>query len=459
MQHSKDIQTLYASFETEKTKILEDYFSFLRFKSVSTEANYQQDILKCANWLEDFLKNCQFDVQRWETKGHPVIFGQHCHAGPEQPTLLIYNHYDVQPVDPLELWLSDPFEPEIKQDKVYARGAQDNKGQCLYTLWALRAILEKQQKLPINVKICIEGEEECGSYGLAEILKDKKDLLKADYLAIVDLGIQAPNQPSLSLGIRGIVSLDVILKDAKMDLHSGCHGGILYNPNHALVEMLATLRDAKGRIQVDGFYEDMEELSEDELRSIDFHFDAIAYEKRFGAKAIGGEKELKTLESNWLRPTLEINGIGGGYTGKGFKTVIPCQAIAKISCRLAKGQNPEKIANLVKKHLEKQVPNSMTLKVHIHKGGRALQTSPKSPLIQAASLAYEKVFLKKCHFNLEGASIPIASALAHTSGAEVLLMGLGLEDDHIHAPNERFSIQRLKQGFAIVSSLLEGLRR
>lgn len=435
---------------------LDDYFTFLKFQSVSSEPFYKEQVLACADWLQDYLKNMGFEIKRWETSGYPVLFATNLEAGTDKPTLLIYNHYDVQPVDPLELWESPPFEPTIKNGQVYARGAQDNKGQCFYVLQALKEILKKHGKFPINIKLCIEGEEECGSKGISEVVNKYEKELKADYLAIVDLGISNPKIPSITLGIRGLISMDVEVEGSKTDLHSGSHGGIAYNPIHALTEILAKLRDHSGKITIPGFYDDVKPLSEEEKSKLNLTFDHQDYQKTFGAYAIGGEKELSPLERNWMRPTLEVNGICGGYTGTGFKTVIPAKAIAKISCRLVPNQDPVKISNLIASFIEKQAPEGIKVKVNIHSGkGRAVKSTATSKGVQVFAKAFSDVFQAPCEFKYSGATIPIATELAEASQAEIIMLGLGLGDDWIHAPNEHFGIDRIEKGAAIMVRAIE----
>ena len=436
---------------------LNDYFEFLKFPSISSEPEYNQDMLNCAVWVQNYLNKIGMQTELWKTSGHPVIFASWLEAGPEKPTLLIYHHYDVQPVDPLELWETPPFEPVIRQGEVYARGAQDNKGQCFYTLHALKMLFQKNHRLPINIKLCIEGEEECGSTGLATLLETKKDALKADYLAIVDLGIPGPNSPTITLGIRGILTLDLEVTGSKTDMHSGSNGGLLYNPIHAITKILAELRDDQGRITIPGFYNQVLPLDQKARAHLSFStFDALEYEKMFGTVPSGGEIDYAPIERNWLRPTLEINGISGGYTGDGFKTVIPSKAFAKISCRLVPDQAPELIGQLIIDHLEKNAPKGTKVEARFHHGGgKAVRSNPNSKVVKAFAQAFTEIFQKPCQFILEGASIPIVTELAFASESEVVLVGLGLPDDQIHAPNEHFGIDRLEKGSAIIQRALE----
>lgn len=455
-----NIPAIHALIEKHRAELVEDYFTFLKFPSISSEPEFKEGILACAHWLSDYLKEMGFEVELWPTSGHPIVFASYLKAGPDKPTLLIYNHYDVQPVDPLEEWLSPPFEPIQRDNQIYARGAQDNKGQCFYVLQALKLFLENKKSFPINIKLCIEGEEECGSAGLAQILKQKSQELKADHLAIVDLGLRDPQVPAVTLGIRGLVTMDVEVKGSHIDLHSGSHGGIVFNPIHALVGLLANLRDEKGHITIPGFYDHVVEIPAEERAKVSFQFDLADYQKATGAYPIGGEKDYSTLERAWIRPTLEINGIWGGYTGKGFKTVIPAKAYAKISCRLVPNQDPRQIGELVANYLRTNAPHGLEVSVHVHPGvGRAVQINFSAVLVQAFSQAFEEVFKVPCEFIFEGASIPIVTELAEVCGGEVILIGLGLSSDQIHAPNERFGLDRIEKGILIFARAIELLAK
>lgn len=446
-------------FQKHSKQAIQDYFTFLEFPSISSEPAYAPQVLACAHWLADYIKGIGFDVELWKTTGHPTLFASYMHAGPDKPTLLIYNHYDVQPVDPLGEWTSPPFEPTVRNGQAYARGAQDNKGQCFYTIQALKALLARDKKLPINIKLCIEGEEECGSTGLSKILHEKSKALKADYLAIVDLGIPAANRPAVTLGVRGLVTMDIEVQGSHTDMHSGSHGGIVYNPLHAIAELLASLRDHSGKVLVPGFYDDVAGVTPEEKKDLSLAFDAAAYKQTFGAEASGGEKAFSPQERAWLRPTLEINGISGGYSGAGFKTVIPAKAKAKISCRLVPNQDPQKIGHLVAKYLEKRAPEGMKVSVHVHPGGgKAVRTKASSKIVQVFAQAYAEVFKTPCEFIFEGASIPIITELAAASQSEVVLVGLGLPDDSIHAPNEHFGLDRFEQGFLSIARAIELLK-
>jgi acetylornithine deacetylase/succinyl-diaminopimelate desuccinylase-like protein len=449
--------TLSQLIEKNKSQLQKDYFTFLSYPSVSSEPEYKNEVLACADWLVSYLKEMQFDVTLWPTMGHPTIFASYLHAGSDKPTLLIYNHYDVQPVDPVEAWRFTPFQPTIDGDSVYARGAQDNKGQCFYVLQALKMLMERDGSLPINVKLCIDGEEEIGSPGLSTLLSNKQNELRADFLAIVDTGLQDAAIPAITLGARGLVAMDVELTASHGDLHSGTNGGIAFNPNHALIEILASLRNKEGRVTIPGFYDQVVELSKEERASLSLEFDPTHFTKETGIVPTGGEQAYAPLERTWIRPTLEVNGIIGGYSGSGFKTVIPSKASAKISCRLVPDQDPAAMGKLVADHLKKlALEKGMIMSVHIHPGsGRAIRANLSSKIVHASAKAFEEVFSLPCEYIFAGGSIPIAPALAEASQSDIVFLGLGLSTDQIHAPNENFSMARIEKGIKIMARLLE----
>jgi len=450
------MQTLIEVYEHDKERILNELMTFLRFPSVSSEEKHRDDMLACSAWLEEYLQAIGMHVERWKSSQHPIVFASHLEAGPDKPTLLLYNHYDVQPVDPLDLWKTPPFEPTIREGNVYARGASDNKGQCFYAIQAIKMLLQRDGTLPINLKMVIDGGEEVGSSGLAEILASKKEQLRADYLAVLDVGILKPDIPAVTLGTRGLITLTLEVQGPSSDLHSGSHGGLVNNPLHALTTMLAMLHTPEGKVAIPGFYDDVADLSSQERQQLDFSFDTEAYRSEFGVLPYGGEKGVPPLERAWIYPTLEINGIMGGYGGSGFKTVIPAKATAKISCRLVPQQDPHRTELLVKKFLEANVPEGITATITSHPGiGKAMRTSPSSKIVQAASQAYEEVFGSPCHYILEGGSIPIVPELAQTSSSEAVLMGMTLPGDNAHAPNERFSLNRFKQGLAVITRIID----
>ena len=448
------MEKLRSWLDREFSKIQEELFAFLRFKTISTDPAYLEEHLKCCQWLSGIFQEMQFKTEIIETPGLPLFYAENLSAGEKRPTVLVYGHYDVQPVDPLELWKSDPFEPVENQGNVYARGALDDKGQIFFAAVAARALLAVNGSLPVNLKFCIEGEEESGSVGLAKSLSAIKKKISADYLLVVDCGLPDAETPAINLGGRGIATMELLLKGSFEDLHSGLYGGIAYNPNRALAELLAECWDENGLVRVPHFYDDVVDgnrqlFSEASMSEKDF--------KQVGIEAFAAPKGSSLLEANWFMPTLEINGIAGGYAGAGFKTVIPAEAHAKISCRLVPDQDPEKIGKLVADFFKKKVKKGIQIQVNIHPGGKPYCGSPDSPLAKAVAMAYVEIFNKPCLNTLSGGSIPIVSDLVHATGAEVVGMGYGLASDNMHAPNEHFGLDRFKKGILTVSRAMHHL--
>jgi acetylornithine deacetylase/succinyl-diaminopimelate desuccinylase-like protein len=451
------VENLKKWFKDHYDETLKDFFTFLSFPSISTDPNYEQHSRKTAEWVRDYMEKIGLDATLWETPGLPVVFGTHCKAGKDRPTLLIYQHYDVQPVDPIDLWKSDPFKPVIRNNQVYARGAVDNKGQCFYSLTALKAFIELAKKIDINIKVFIEGEEESGGRGTAAILKQKEAELKADHLIVNDFDIPGAGIPGITVGMRGLVSMNVECSNSSIDLHSGVHGGIALNPNRALATLLGSLWDKNGKVLIPHFYDDVAPIAKDQLSRVDMTFDKEQYTKSFGVHAFSAEEGMSLKESNWLRPTLEINGMWGGYTGIGFKTVIPAKAFAKISCRLVPNQDPEKIGKAISDHFKASVPKGIEIKVDMHHGAPAYRSSFDSSIVKTSVLAYEEIFGKPCKYIFCGASVPIVVDLARASSAQVAMIGVGLPDDDIHAPNEHFGLDRFELGFLTIGRILSRL--
>jgi acetylornithine deacetylase/succinyl-diaminopimelate desuccinylase-like protein len=448
------IEQLKQWFKDHHQETLRDFFTFLSFPSISADPHFEQDSRRTAQWLCEYMNKIGLDATLWETPGLPVVFGSHMKAGKDRPTLLIYHHYDVQPVDPLDLWKSNPFEPVIRNNQVYARGAVDNKGQCFYSLTALKACIELAGEIGFNLKVFIEGEEESGGQGTAAILQQKEAELKADHLLVVDFDIPGISTPGVTLGMRGLVTLELECSNSVIDLHSGVHGGIALNPNRALSELLGKMWNKDGTVQIPHFYDDVQLLSEQHLLLVDMSFDQEQYTKSFGVHAFSNEKGYSIKESNWLRPTLEINGMWGGYTGVGFKTVIPAKARAKISCRLVPDQDPKKIGNALAEYFRSSAPTGIEIKVNIDLGAPAYRSAFDSFIVKTSVLAYEEIFGKPCKYLFCGASVPIVVDLARASKAEVAMIGVGLADDDIHAPNEHFGLDRFELGYLIIGRIL-----
>lgn len=433
-----------------------EYFQFLRFRSISADPAMKKEMAACSEWVRRFLSDkAKMKAEVVETPGYPLVYAEDLQAGRGAPTLLIYGHYDVQPVDPLELWKSDPFEPAEREGKIFARGAVDDKGQIYYAMLAVRCWKDLGYELPVNLKFCIEGEEESSSIGLSKALPKLKEKLKADFLLVPDFDQYDKNTPSITLGARGVMGLEVILTGSKSDLHSGIHGGLAYNPNKALAQLLAKIWDEKGTVQIPGFYDDAVHVSPEQMKEFAFGFDQKKYSEEFGIEAFGWEKGRSPIEGNYFRPTLEINGISGGYAGPGLKTVIPAHASAKISCRLVPNQDPHKIGKQIADFFKKHAVPGMKVEVKLHGGEEAFRGKADSELAKAVSLAAEEVTGKNCKKVLSGASIPIVAQLMKAAGAEVVGMGYGLAEDNIHAPNEHFDWERLEKGFLTVARTLE----
>lgn len=435
---------------SQRERIQRDYFTFLKFPTIGVNPKCADAMHACSQWLSKQIESAGLRSELIPTSRFPLVYAE---AGEGPHTLLIYGHYDVQPVDPLDQWLSPPFEPTIRDGKVFARGALDDKGQVWYAVEALRML---KGKLPIRVKLLIEGGEEAGSEGLYEALPRIAPRLKTDSLLVVDFDLLDAQTPAISLGARGLTTMEIRLTGSNIDLHSGMHGGLAYNPNRALAELIATLWDKEGRVAVPGFYDEVEEMKPDGLT---FRFDEETYRRQFAIDRLGGEQTRTLLERNWLRPTLEINGLSGGYAGPGFKTVIPAQATAKLSCRLVPHQDPDTIGKKVKAHLEKQTPRGMQLEVTLDHGGRPFRGRADSPLARALSDAYHEVMGTKAARILSGGSIPVIADLLRYSGGDVVGMGFGLAEDNIHAPNECFSLDRLEKGIETLALTIQNLAR
>src|SRR6266851_4387665 len=437
---------------------LEDFYSFLRFPSISTDDRYSENLRECAHWLVTKLSAIGLEAQLVSTAGHPVVWARN---KPRQGrrTVLIYGHYDVQPPDPLDLWESPPFEPVLKDGFVFARGATDNKGQILSHILGVQEKIERAGELPVNVHFVIEGEEEIGSGNLGNFLQQNRDALKCDVVVVSDTGMIARLTPTLSYGLRGVAALEVKVTGAKMDLHSGIFGGAVANPAAALARLLASLHDQNGHIAVEGFYDDvlpLQDWERDAWKKLPLDPDSEML-KETGAPALFGEAGFSTLERVWARPTAEINGIGGGYQGPGTKTVLPSHAMAKLTFRLVPNQKADVIVALVKKHLQKNLPPGVSLETTSGHHGPWYLTDPHSKFGQAAQRALKKVFNKDAALIREGGSIPIVSDFRNILGVETLLIGLALQDCRAHSPNENFPLENLEAGIRMNQAVLQAL--
>ena len=438
--------------EKNKPRYLNELKQLIAIPSISTNPENKSDIEKCARWIADHLKNIGMAETRvYPTTGHPIVYSEWLGA-PGKPTVLFYGHYDVQPVDPVELWTTPPFEATIRGENLYARGTADDKGQVFIHLKSIEAYMKNAGRLPVNLKMIIEGEEEIGSDNLEKFVGEHKDLLKADLALISDTSMFARGVPSVCYGLRGIAYMQIELTGPNKDLHSVSFGGSVHNPIQALAEMIAKLHDGKGRVTIPGFYDKVRPLTGKE-RAIykKLPWNDAVYAKDLGVKMLYGEKGFTTLERVWARPTLECNGIWGGFTGDGAKTVLPSKASAKISMRLVPDQKPEQISKLFQKYLKKIAPKSVSIKINYIHGGEAAITPIDSPGVRTAAAAIEKGFGKKPLYQREGGSIPIVVQFRQLLGLDTVLLGFGLPDENAHAPDEFINLDNFFGGIRTVT--------
>ena len=426
---------------------IEELKELLRIPSISTLPENKNDINNAAKFVADKLSQAGLNrVEIFQTEGHPLVYGEWLGA-PGKPTVLVYGHYDVQPVDPIELWVSPPFEPEIRDGKIWARGATDDKGQMFMHIKSVEAFFKGTGSLPLNVKFIIEGEEEIGSQSLETFIKDNTNLLKCDAVLISDNSLFAEGIPTLTYGLRGLSYQEVEVTGPKKDLHSGSFGGAVGNPVNILAGMIGKLHDKNGHITIPGFYDDVKKLTKKEKENFrKLKFSEKNFAKEIGVNKLQGEKGYSTLERLWTRPTLDCNGIIGGFTGSGAKTVLPSKATAKISMRLVPDQKPAKIAKMFNKYIQKIAPKSVKVTIKDLHGALPSLTPLDSPAAQAASRAMERAFGKKTVYMREGGSIPIVNVFGIKLKAPVVLMGLGLDSENLHSPNEHFDLNHFKLG-------------
>lgn len=435
-----------------KDRFLSELFELLRIPSVSADSKHSGDVRKAAEYLLEKLKAAGVDkVELCETAGHPIVFGEKI-INPSLPTVLVYGHYDVQPPDPLDLWTSPPFEPVIKDDKIYARGSCDDKGQVYMHVKAFEA-MTKLNALSCNIKFMIEGEEEVGSEHLATFVKENKTKLKADVILISDTAIISLDHPSITVGLRGLSYMEVEVTGPNRDLHSGVYGGAVANPINILSKMIASLHDEQGRVTIPGFYDKVVQLSASDREAINkAPFSLENYKKDLNIDDVKGEDGYTTVERTGIRPTLDVNGIWGGYTGEGAKTVLPSKAYAKISMRLVPNQENNEISELFAKHFKSIAPKSVKVKVTALHGGQAAVTPTDSKAFKAASAAFEEVWGKRPIPTRDGGSIPIVALFKKELGLDTVLMGFGLDSDAIHSPNEHYGIKNFMLGIETITA-------
>ncbi|MFD3261343.1 dipeptidase [Paenibacillus lentus] len=445
-------------FQKHREQHLDELKQLLTIPSISALSEHKPDIAKAADWIADSLSSAGLEhVEIIPTKGHPIIYADHLHA-PGKPTVLVYGHYDVQPVDPLHLWETPPFEPTIRDGKLYARGATDDKGQLYLHIKAVEAILKEEKQLPVNIKFCIEGEEEIASPNLPPYLDEHKEKLAADVVLISDTALLEPGKPAICTGLRGLCSLEVTVQTANTDLHSGTFGGGVPNALHAMVALLASLHDDKGRVAVEGFYEGVPELTpalREEFAKQQFNEEKLKSD--LGLDTLYGEDGYNFVERTGARPTLELNGVYGGFQGEGSKTVIPKEAHAKITCRLVGNQDPQDILDKIEAHLKQHIQPGAKLNVVQVEKARAFTIDPSDLMLQKAADAYERVYGTRALFTNDGGSIPIVETLSRVLNAPAVMMGFGLPDENLHAPNEHFNLENFDKGLLTIVDYLKSL--
>jgi acetylornithine deacetylase/succinyl-diaminopimelate desuccinylase-like protein len=441
---------IHQYIQTNQDRFLAELFELLRIPSVSADSRHKADVRNAADYIVQKLKDAGADkVELCETKGHPIVYGEKI-VDPKLPTVLVYGHYDVQPPDPLELWNTPPFEPTVRDGKIYARGACDDKGQMYMHIKAFE-ILMKYNLLSCNIKFMIEGEEEVGSDNLGAFVKENKEKLKADVILISDTSIISLDQPSITAGLRGLSYMEVEVTGPNRDLHSGVYGGAVANPANVLSKMIASLHDENGRVTIPHFYDNVADLSQADRDALNkAPFDLDEYKKELGIDAIAGETGYTTLERTGTRPTLDVNGIWGGYTGEGAKTVLPSKASAKISMRLVPNQHPDEITELFTKHFISIAPKTVKVKVTAHHGGEPAVTPTDSKAFKAAAEAFEEVWGKTPIPTRDGGSIPIVALFKKELGLDTVLMGFGLDTDALHSPNEHYGIKNVLIGIETI---------
>ncbi len=444
MQAWKDYQ------ETGKERFLEELLELLRIPSVSAKSEHKDDMMKCAEAVKKRLLEAGADkVEIYPTEGHPLVYGEKI-IDPAKPTVLVYGHYDVQPAEPLELWKSGPFDPTIIDGKIFARGSCDDKGQFYMHVKALETLV-KTNTLVNNIKFCIEGEEEVGSPNLGKFVKEHKELLKADCVLISDSAMISLDTPSIDIGVRGLSYIEVEVTGPNRDLHSGVYGGAVANPITILAKMIASLHDENNHITIPGFYDDVVVATEEERKLMaKAPYDENEFKADLGVTELWGEKGFTTNERTGIRPTIELNGIWGGYIGEGAKTVLPSKAFAKISARLVPNQQSDKMTEILINHLQKIAPPYVTVKASLHHGGEPYMTPIDSIAYKAASKAMETTFGKLPIPVRGGGSIPICALFEKELGIKIVFMGFGLDSDNLHSPNEKFNIANYYKGIETI---------
>jgi len=444
-----------------KENFLSDLVEILKIASVSNNPDFQKDMNECAKWIENKFNEIGLNnIKIYETEGHPIVYGDWLKAGADKPTILIYGHYDVQPTDPIELWETPPFEPTIRNNKIYARGANDDKGQIMIHIKSIETYMKTVGKLPINIKFILEGEEEIGSKHLGKFIKEHYDLLKCDYIVISDTSMYDENMPSICYGLRGITYMQIDITGPVNDLHSGSYGGGVDNPVNVLATIISKLKNEKGKILIDGFYDDVIPISEKEHKEFNrLPFNEGKFKQELKISELYGEESYTMVERMTSRPTLDCNGIWGGYQGDGTKTIIPSKAGVKISMRLVPEQDPDNIAKLFTDYVKKISPNTVKVEVSALHGGKPYSASLDSPAIKAAIVSLKKAYGVEPVYTKEGGSIPIVNTFKEILGADTLLLGFALPNENAHGPNESFDLNNYYKGINTVLYFINELSK
>lgn len=448
---------LFYYIDKNEQKFLDELFHFLRFPSISTDPKFKSNLIECADWLIDNIKSFGFqNVKKHETKGHPIIYGEWMGAGKDAPTVLIYGHYDVQPPDPLELWTKPPFEPDVRDGYIFARGASDDKGQVFAHVKGIEAHMKTNGNLPVNVKLLIEGEEESGSDNLEIFINENKEMLACDTVVISDTEWFAKGLPSICYSLRGISFIEVTVTGPNRDLHSGTFGGAVDNPAVVLANIISALKDKYGKVTIPGFYDDVLELSDEERAGFyKLPFNPKEYKADLDVDDVYGENGYSTLERTWARPSLDVNGIISGYTGEGAKTVLPSKAMAKISMRLVPNQDTDDISKKAIDYIKSIAPKTVKIEAKALHGGNPVLVPRDSKGVEAAMKALKKAFNVDPVFMREGGSIPIVGDFINKLNAPVVLMGLGLPTDNIHSPDENMKVSNYIGGIKASAAFFE----
>jgi len=444
--------------EHEKQR-LDQLIELLKFPSISARSEHNKDIQACAEWLVDHLNSIGIESKIYPTAAHPAVFGSKI-SSPDKLTVLYYGHYDVQPVEPLDLWHSPPFEPVVKDGRIIARGATDDKGQLMTHVKALEAYMKTGTELPINIKMIFEGDEESGAEALGDFVKNNAELLKADIIVVSDSSQFGKDQPAVTYGLRGIASVEVKITGPDHDLHSGSYGGSVPNPINVLSKIIAGMHDDNGRILIDGFYENVIPITDwerEQFTKLPFARDEFLAE--VGSRELHGEKGYSIYEQLWSRPTLDVNGITGGYQGEGGKTIIPSWTSAKITMRLVPNQTPDEILEKFESYFRKICPDYVDCEINIHGGAAAVVVPTDGPWLEAAGKAIKRGFEVDPVFIKEGGSIPVVGTFKNVLGLDTLLLGWGQHDDNAHSPNERFSIDDFERGCYSALALIDELSK